>query len=153
MDLQRFGNLSHFIIYGKYNVVTNSKSDAIQGSNFNKYQNKYQNELIINTFIKTMNITDSVPGPVRSFVSLKPLGEATKEMKGLSIFSEVALQTWPGFSISSPVPDILHLKNTTTVAVNVTDLSGSLADSYLKMYMPTTCENCKEFEGKLSIGK
>lgn len=98
-----------------------------------------------------MNITDSVPGPVRSFLSLKPLGEATKEMKGLSIFSEVALQTWPGFSISSPVPDILHLKNTTTVAVNVTDLSGSLADSYLKMYMPTTCENCKEFEGKLSI--
>lgn len=100
-----------------------------------------------------MNITDSVPGPVRSFVSLKPLGEATKEMKGLSIFSEVALQTWPGFSISSPVPDILHLKNTTTVAVNVTDLSGCLADSYLKMYMPTTCENCIEFEGKLSIGK
>lgn len=116
VDLQRFGNLSHFIIYGKYNVVADN----------------------------------SVPGPVRSFLSLKPLGEATKEMKGLSIFSEVALQTWPGFSISSPVPDILHLKNTTTVAVNVTDLSGSLADSYLKMYMPTTCENCKELEAQMS---
>lgn len=81
-------------------------------------------------------------------MGLRPFGEATKQMKGVSIFSEIALQSWPGFVISSPMPNILHLKNTTTVTVNVTDLSESLADSYLKMYMPTTCEDCKDFEGK-----
>lgn len=42
------------------------------------------------------------------------------------------------------------MKNTTVVSISVTNLTRSLEDSYLKMYMPTTCEDCDQFEGKVT---
>ena len=81
-------------------------------------------------------------------MQIESFGQENDEVDGVTLFSEPVIKDWPRFGISPPYPPEIYMKNTTMVSISVTNLTRSLEDSYLKMYMPTTCEDCDKFEGK-----
>ena len=92
--------------------------------------------------------TEISTGPIRTFIQIESFGQENDVVDSVTLFSEPVIKDWPRFGISPPYPPEIHMKNTTIVSISVTNLTRSLEDSYLKMYMPTTCEDCDKFEGK-----
>ncbi|XP_062598399.1 uncharacterized protein LOC134259809 [Saccostrea cucullata] len=92
-----------------------------------------------------------ISGPIKSSLQLSPIPQDPKKNSSFIIHSERIVQEWPEYNISLPVPSELHLKNLTTVTVSIDYPSESVTDSYLKLYMPSNCEDCEDFEAKMSV--
>ncbi|XP_061187059.1 uncharacterized protein LOC133195218 [Saccostrea echinata] len=112
-----------------------------------------RNESVFLTVEGNYSITakKGTSGPIRSSLQLNPIPPDTKKTSLFTMHSESVVQEWPEYNISLPMPSVLHLKNLTTVNVKIDYPSESVTDSYLKLYMPTNCDDCEDFEARMSV--